>query len=83
MQSLFFVVLFRRQTRDVLLDWLEQALPRRLPFLAPDRSPARALHVFIARKIEDFQSGVAHRAAARAADSRCTGIYIYIYIDYI
>lgn len=74
LQSLFFVVLFRKQTRDTVLDWIEAALPRRLPFLPLDSSPARALHLFITRKIEGFQEGVATRAAAQAADSRCVAV---------
>lgn len=81
MQSLFFVVLFRKQTRDMVLHWLEVLLPQRLPFLPLGSSPARALHLFIENKIADFQDGVSKRAAAQAADSRCAEFPAYVVLQ--
>ncbi len=70
MQSLFFIALFRRQTRDVVLKWVERVLPARIPFLPLRNPPARAMNLFITGHIQAFQDGVAKRAAARAADHR-------------
>ena len=73
MQSLFFIALFRRQTRDVVLRWVERVLPARIPFLPLRNPPARAMNLFITGHIQAFQDGVAKRAAARAADHRYVG----------
>ena len=73
MQSLFFIALFRKQTRDAVLDWVEWLMPARIPFLPLRNPPARAMHLFITGHIQAFQDGVAKRAAARAADKRCVG----------
>ena len=70
MQSLFFVALFRKQTRDAVLDWVEWLMPARIPFLPLRNPPARAMHLFITGHIQAFQDGVARRAAARAVDKR-------------
>jgi hypothetical protein len=70
-QALFFVGLFRKESREVILGWAEWVLPPYIPGLALGaQSPAQALHALLARKIDEFQQGVARRAAARAADNR-------------
>ena len=73
-QAAFLVALFREVSRERILASLEQILPKQLPFGLLDGSlaatPAQLLHRKINTSIEDFQSGVARRAAARAADPR-------------
>lgn len=70
LQAAALVAIFRRESRDAILAWLERVLPARLPLLPGRLAPAAALHAFINARIGAFQSGVARRAAAHAADSR-------------
>ena len=75
MQALVLVSVFRQQTRDRLMEWLEWALPDRVPFLW-DRlgytaTPAQMLHSTVVGKIRGFQAGVARRQAAAQLDRRC------------
>lgn len=75
MQALVLVSVFRQQTRDRLMEWLEWALPDRVPFLW-DRlgytaTPAQMLHATVVGKIRGFQAGVARRQAAARLDRRC------------
>lgn len=67
-QAAFFVLLFRRQSRERLLHLLDLLLPARLPMLGG--SPAQLLNATLARRIAEFQAGVARREAARVADPR-------------
>ncbi len=52
------------------LQWVEWALPTRIPGVSLQHTPAQHLHRFITHKISEFQESVARRAAARAADPR-------------
>jgi hypothetical protein len=63
-QAAFFIALFRRPSREAILDALERVLPARLPGMANGVTPAHALHCKINGAIADFQAGVAQRAAA-------------------
>jgi hypothetical protein len=54
-QSLFFVALFRRATRERILGALERLLPQRIPGLQLQRTPAEELHGYIERSIVKFQ----------------------------
>jgi vacuole membrane protein 1 len=68
-QAAFFVALFRHDSRERILATLEKILPTRVPFLAKltqGQTPAQFLHRKINSSIEEFQAGVARRAAARA-----------------
>lgn len=71
-QSAFFVALFRRETREVLLSMIEAAFPTYIPGFSTRGgvTPAQTLHKGINNRIADFQEGVARRAAAAAADQR-------------
>ena len=78
MQALVLVSVFRQQTRDRLMEWLEWALPDRVPLLW-DRlgytaTPAQMLHAAVVGKIRGFQAGVARRQAAAQLDRRCAGL---------
>ena len=78
MQALVLVSVFRQQTRDRLMEWLEWALPDRVPLLW-DRmgytaTPAQMLHAAVVGKIRGFQAGVARRQAAAQLDRRCEGV---------
>eukprot|EP00199_Chlamydomonas_sp_CCMP681_P002152 CAMPEP_0119112770 /NCGR_PEP_ID=MMETSP1180-20130426/41649_1 /TAXON_ID=3052 ORGANISM="Chlamydomonas cf sp, Strain CCMP681" /NCGR_SAMPLE_ID=MMETSP1180 /ASSEMBLY_ACC=CAM_ASM_000741 /LENGTH=424 /DNA_ID=CAMNT_0007100469 /DNA_START=92 /DNA_END=1366 /DNA_ORIENTATION=- len=67
-QSLFFVALFRRTSREALLRWLDRLLPHHLPGLA--RPPAHELRAFIDKSIHKFQVQVTAKAAAHQAGSQ-------------
>ncbi len=75
MQALVLVSVFRRQTRERLIEWLEWALPARVPLLwdrlGYTRTPAQMLHAAVVGKIRGFQAGVARRQAAAQLDRRC------------
>ena len=62
------MLLFRQQSRARLLHLLDLLLPARLPLLGG--SPSQLLNATLARRIADFQAGVARREAARVADPR-------------
>lgn len=70
-QTAFFVALFRQQSREKVFNTLEAIFPDTLPFVKLHGiTPAQALHRRVNDSIRDFQSGVAHRAAAQKADPR-------------
>ncbi|KAL6751502.1 hypothetical protein V8C86DRAFT_2777070 [Haematococcus lacustris] len=69
-QSVFFVTLFRRQTRDVLLTWIESVLPHRIPGLPLPRTPAQELQAFVDRSIAAFQAKVLAKAAEQQMEQR-------------
>ncbi|GLC40932.1 hypothetical protein PLESTB_000965300 [Pleodorina starrii] len=72
-QVLFFVAVFRRDSREAILAWLERLLPARLPLpgLGPGaHSPARELHLFINRSIAKYQEKVLAKSAAHLAEQR-------------
>ena len=74
MQTLVLVALFRQQTREKIIAWIEWVLPDRIPglwgYLGLTATPAELLHDYIRRRIAEFQEGVTRRAAAQALDSR-------------
>ena len=69
-QAAFFVALFRRETRAAIMQWVEWVLPRSIPGLHLQQTPAQMLHSFITYRIDSFKDGVDSRAAARGADPR-------------
>ncbi|KAG2439395.1 hypothetical protein HXX76_004752 [Chlamydomonas incerta] len=77
-QTLFFVSVFRRHSREAILAWLERALPARLPGLwsggdggaAAALSPAHELHVWINKSIAKYQAKVLAKSAAHLAEKR-------------
>ena len=74
MQTLVLVALFRQQTREKIIAWIEWVLPDSIPglwdYLRLTATPAELLHDYIRRRIGDFQEGVNRRAAAQALDTR-------------
>ncbi|KAG2502028.1 hypothetical protein HYH03_000522 [Edaphochlamys debaryana] len=62
-QVVFFLSLFRRDTREAILAWLEGVLPSRL-------LPAHELHLFINRSIAKYQAKVLAKGAAALAEQR-------------
>ncbi len=87
-QTGFFVLLFRRQSRDMLMHWLDLVLPRRVLFFTSSIigdsgevvSPAHLLNATLSRRIAEFQAAVAHREAARHADPRCVGFVGFLFV---
>lgn len=73
MQSAVMVAVFRKESRNAILAWLQRSLPTWLPSLPGmgGRPPAVALTQFVNSRIGAFQSKVAKRAAASALDTRC------------
>jgi len=69
-QAAFFVALFRKETRDVIMHWVQWALPISIPGLRLQQTPAQFLHSFVTNRIQSFQDGVDRRAAARGLDPR-------------
>ncbi|KAL3138829.1 hypothetical protein ABBQ32_005664 [Trebouxia sp. C0010 RCD-2024] len=69
-QAAFFVALFRKDTRDMIMQWVQWALPTSIPFLTLHQTPAQFLQLFVDNRIQSFQAGVDRRAAARQADPR-------------
>lgn len=69
-QAAFFVALFRKETRDVIMHWVQWALPTSIPGLRLQQTPAQFLHSFVTNRIQSFQDGVDRRAAARGLDPR-------------
>jgi hypothetical protein len=76
-QAAFFVALFRHDSRERILAALERILPTKVPFLSlkltQARTPAQFLHLKINSSIQEFQAGVARRAAARAQETVLSG----------
>mmetsp|Transcript_1231 Transcript_1231/g.3656 ORF Transcript_1231/g.3656 Transcript_1231/m.3656 type:complete len:454 (+) Transcript_1231:332-1693(+) len=72
MQSAVMVAVFRKESRNAILAWLQRSLPTWLPSLPGmgGRPPAVALTQFVNSRIGAFQSKVAKRAAASALDTR-------------
>ena len=70
-QAAFFVALFRKDTRDLIMQWVQWALPTSLPLLSLQQTPAHFLQSFVNNRIQSFQDGVDRRAAAQQADPRC------------
>ena len=74
MQALVLVSVFRQQTRDKLVEYIEWCLPDRIPWLW-DRmgyrhTPAQMVHNAIVSKIGAFQASVARRQSASHQDPR-------------
>ncbi|KAG2445331.1 hypothetical protein HYH02_008797 [Chlamydomonas schloesseri] len=75
-QTLFFVSVFRRHSREAILAWLERALPARLPGgglwggAASALSPAHELHLWINKSIAKYQAKVLAKSAAHLAEKR-------------
>lgn len=69
-QAAFFVAIFRRDSREAVMNALERVLPAKLPFLHLQSSPAQALHQLVNRQIVNFQARVATRAAAHRAETQ-------------
>jgi len=81
-QAAFCVALFRHDSRERILATLEKILPTKIPFLSRSithgQTPAQFLHLKINSAIQEFQAGVARRAAARTAQdtvSAANGIH--------
>ena len=72
-QAAFFVALFRKETRDMIMQWLQWALPTSIPFLKLRQTPAHFLQSFVHNGIQRFQDGVDRRAAAQQSDPRYAG----------
>ena len=70
-QAAFFVALFRKDTRDLIMQWVQWALPTSIPLLSLHQTPAHFLQSFVDNRIQSFQDGVDRRAAAQQADPRC------------
>ena len=68
MQAVVLVSIFRKASRERILQWVEWCLPQRLPVVWKGQpshvSPASLLHDFVERRIKNFQAGVALRQAA-------------------
>ena len=78
MQALVLVSLFRQQTRDKLMEYVEWCLPDRIPWLW-DRmryrqTPAQMVHSAIVNKISSFQASVARRQSVSRSDQRCGAV---------
>lgn len=58
LQSIFFVLLFRRASREALLEALEQLLPTKVPYLHLSSPPAQMLHHYVNSQIAKFQEHV-------------------------
>ena len=75
MQALVLVSLFRQQTRDKLMEYVEWCLPDRIPWLwdrlGYRQTPAQLVHSAIVSKIGAFQASVARRQSVSHADQRC------------
>lgn len=67
-QSAFFIMIFRRSSRDALLDGLTRLLPSSLPGLA--ESPGQWLHNKVNQQVAAFQARVTSKAAAHAEETR-------------
>lgn len=68
MQAVVLVSVFRKASRQRIMQWLEWCLPHRLPVLWKGQpanvSPASLLHSFVEQRIKSFQAGVALRQSA-------------------
>lgn len=77
-QAAFFVALFRHDSRERILAILEKILPTKVPFLGRSitqgHTPAQFLHWKINSSIQEFQAGVARRAAARTAQNTVSAV---------
>jgi membrane protein YqaA with SNARE-associated domain len=76
-QAAFFVALFRHDSRERILATLEKILPTTVPLVPLNKmmngqTPAQFLHSKINSSIQEFQAGVARRAAARATQHGST-----------
>lgn len=65
------MALFRKDTRDLIMQWVQWALPTSIPLLPLHQTPAHFLQSFVDNRIQSFQHGVDRRAAAQQADPRC------------
>ena len=74
MQALVLVSLFRQQTRDKLMEYIEWCLPDRIPWLwdrmGYRQTPAQMVHSAIVDKIGAFQASVARRQSVSRSDQR-------------
>ena len=74
MQAVVLVSVFRQQTRDKLIEYVEWCLPDRIPWLWDHmgyrQTPAQMVHSAIVSKISAFQAGVARRQSAAHSDPR-------------
>ena len=74
MQAVVLVSVFRQQTRDKLIEYIEWCLPDRIPWLwdymGYRQTPAQMVHSAIVSKISAFQAGVARRQSAAHSDHR-------------
>jgi len=74
MQALVLVSVFRQQTRDKLMEYVEWCLPDRIPWLWDhmkySQTPAQMVHSAIVNKISAFQASVASRQSAAHSDQR-------------
>jgi hypothetical protein len=74
MQAVVLVSVFRQQTRDKLIEYIEWCLPDRIPWLwdhmGYTQTPAQMVHSAIVSKISAFQAGVARRQSAARSDPR-------------
>lgn len=74
MQAVVLVSVFRQQTRDKLIEYIEWCLPDRIPWLwdymGYRQTPAQMVHSAIVSKISAFQAGVARRQSAAHSDPR-------------
>ncbi|KAL4513802.1 hypothetical protein Ndes2526A_g03517 [Nannochloris sp. 'desiccata'] len=72
-QAAFFVALFRHDSRERILAILENILPTKVPYLPQSMTNGQTLaqfvHLKINSSIQEFQAGVARRAAARTAQN--------------
>lgn len=68
MQALVLVSLFRKASRERVMQWVGWCLPDRIPYvwdrLGYSETPAEMFHAFIVRRIKGFQAGVALRQSA-------------------
>ncbi len=78
MQALVLVSVFRQQTRDKLMEYIEWCLPDRIPWLwdrmGYRQTPAQMVHSAIVDKIGAFQASVARRQSVSRSDQR-SGVF--------
>lgn len=75
MQIVFFVTVFRRDSRKRMLEFLGNVLPAQIPYshLVPEKfrgPPAKVLEVLLEDKVREFEAGTQQRAAAAIQDPR-------------
>jgi len=67
-QAVVLVSVFRKASRERIMEWVEWCLPSRVPWLwdrlGYTHTPAQMLHRTVEQRIKGFQAGVALRQSA-------------------